>query len=1281
LSSLAENRKVNEALLPYVPRLVVDWLRTGPSDRYRRIHGTLAFVDISGFTKLAERLARKGKVGAEELSDTLNSTFTELLSVAYEYGAGVIKWGGDAVLLLFEGDEHELRAARGMAEMQRTIRRVGRIRTEGGNVVLRMSIGVNSGAFDFFLVGESHRELLIAGEAATATVALEAAADAGEIVVAPSTAAALPQRNLGTTKGPGFLLRGAPEATVWPASHVGEVGDLPIDHCIPVAIREHLLLTDREPEHRNIAVSFVEFRGTDGLILSRGGDEVAEALHACISNVQSAVERHSATFHETDISKDGGKILLLSGAPRSAGDDEERILRTVRSILDDETALPLRAGVNCGPVFSGDFGPPYRRTFSVKGDAVNLAARLMGKAETGEIVASDEVVRRSRTVFAIQQLEPFFVKGKSAAIRAHTVAGVRGRSGPVAEAPLVGRERELQELFEALASARDWQGRYVEIAAEPGMGKSRLVDELRAKADGTTVVSTACVEYESATPYYAVRSLLRMLLGLEGLDEAAAAERLTTLVAELAPRLLPWLPLLALPLHIDVPSTVEVESLKDEFRKSRLEEVVQELLGLGLLAPTIMLFEDIHWMDEASRELLGVLVDHLEDRPWLLVATTRPSPAGLERQHPWTRRLELAPLAEDDALQLLEDATAEAPLPPHQLELLRGRALGNPLYLRELVAAARRLGGVEELPESVGGVIGAQIDRLSPADRTALRRAAVLGVTFEERLLRTVVDDMSTVEFCNRLGEFLETSPGRIRFRHALVRDTAYEGLSYRRRRELHGAVADAIVGGSDGAGEAEAALLSLHYHEAQRYPEAWRYSLAAGRSAMAMYANSDSERFLERAVDSAHRLTDLPRREVAKAYELLGEVRLRLADYDRGGVSLREARRLLSDDPVESARLMLREGVIQWRRGRHGQAMRWIRRGMRLLEGVEGTEAQKHRAQLYVWHGVVRLRQGRAREAIEWCRRAIAEATAADARRPLAHGYYILDYALTSLGRYAEAVHAERALAIYEELGDLNEQATVLNQLGILAYYQGRWDDAIDYYRRAEDAWERAGDRWLGSFPTANRAELLSDQGRLEEAEPLLRGALRVAVAAGAPGRIADVKSHLGRVAARAGRFDEALEALEESRAIYESDSVLSEVLLMDARIAECLAFAGDAKGALARCDEALARAASLDDLFVLLPVLHRLRGWALLATGRLDEGVEALSLSMEAAGEKEVVYEVALTADALAQGQRLRGEDASELEALRDAIFSTLGVVDAGVLVLPQMDGAGLRRLTRVG
>ena len=127
--------------------------------------GSLAFVDISGFTALTERLSKKGKVGAEEMNDLLNECFTELLSVAYDQGAGVIKWGGDAVLLLFDGGEHEARACRAALDMQRTMRSVGKLRTSSGLVTLRMSVGIHSDAFDFFLVGDLHRELVITGPA------------------------------------------------------------------------------------------------------------------------------------------------------------------------------------------------------------------------------------------------------------------------------------------------------------------------------------------------------------------------------------------------------------------------------------------------------------------------------------------------------------------------------------------------------------------------------------------------------------------------------------------------------------------------------------------------------------------------------------------------------------------------------------------------------------------------------------------------------------------------------------------------------------------------------------------------------------------------------------------------------------------------------------------------------------------------------------------------------------------------------------------------------------
>jgi hypothetical protein len=217
--------------------------------------------------------------------------------------------------------------------------------------------------------------------------------------------------------------------------------------------------------------------------------------------VQHTADRYQVTFFETDVSGDGGKILLISGAPRSAGNDEERLLRAVRAIMDIPGRLPLRVGVNCGHVFAGDFGPPYRRTYSVKGDAVNLAARVMGKAAKGEILATQAIMRRSRATFDLEALEPFVVKGKAQPVQAYSVGSVTGiGSETVTSTLFLGRDRELATLVEALDSAREWHGGVVEIVAEPGMGKSRLVDELKARAEGVIVIGAVCEEYEASTP-------------------------------------------------------------------------------------------------------------------------------------------------------------------------------------------------------------------------------------------------------------------------------------------------------------------------------------------------------------------------------------------------------------------------------------------------------------------------------------------------------------------------------------------------------------------------------------------------------------------------------------------------------------------------------------------------------------------------------------------------------------------------------------------------------------
>src|SRR3954468_23682362 len=424
MASTSAARVADDSLLPYVPRLLGRWAPTSDDDRHMRVNGSVAFVDISGFTRLTERLARKGKVGAEEMSDILSATFAGLLAEAMDDGADLVKWGGDAVLLLFDSPDHAERAARAAHRMRAALRVIGRVPTTSGMVVLRMSVGVHSGDFDFFLVGdpEIHRELLISGPAASVTAVTEAAAEAGQIGLSRAPSSLRDPRLLGPPLLDGHLLKRAPvidPLPPWPDVRLIEPSAV-----LPPPIRTHLLSGTIEPEHRLITVAFVQFSGTDAMLEAEGPLALAAALDDVVRNVQHACADHDVTFFETDINRDGGKIMLTAGAPRSADHDEERMLRVARMVLDRAGRLPLRIGINRGHVFTGDFGPDFRRTVSVKGDAINLAARVMGKAAPGQVLATVEVVRRSQTLFRTTELPPFMVKGKSQPVRAAEIGAL-----------------------------------------------------------------------------------------------------------------------------------------------------------------------------------------------------------------------------------------------------------------------------------------------------------------------------------------------------------------------------------------------------------------------------------------------------------------------------------------------------------------------------------------------------------------------------------------------------------------------------------------------------------------------------------------------------------------------------------------------------------------------------------------------------------------------------------------------------------------------------------------
>ena len=228
------------------------------------VDGTLCFVDISGFTALSEKLAARGRVGAEELTEVLSRVFGEMLDLVANRGGVLLKFGGDALLLLFTGYDHATRAASAAVEMRTALRTSTQSPTTAGRVHLRMSVGIHSGPIHIFRVGSMHKELVIAGVGGTTTTAMEKAADPGEILVSRGTRDRLPADATGKAKGAGWLLRWRKAHCIAPGPVARDARDPEsLRAWVPVELREYLGAGDTEPEHRIASVGFVRFCGVD----------------------------------------------------------------------------------------------------------------------------------------------------------------------------------------------------------------------------------------------------------------------------------------------------------------------------------------------------------------------------------------------------------------------------------------------------------------------------------------------------------------------------------------------------------------------------------------------------------------------------------------------------------------------------------------------------------------------------------------------------------------------------------------------------------------------------------------------------------------------------------------------------------------------------------------------------------------------------------------------------------------------------------------------------------
>ena len=1253
-------------LAGYLSATHARWLADPSDSAWRELDASLVFADISGFTALSEKLAAFGRVGSELLTDNINSVFRALLGVCWSYGGDVLKFGGDALLILFPRTGHTERAASAAWDMQAAMRQFTRIQTDAGPVSLGMSVGLASGPVQLLLVGDLHRELVVVGPTATDVVRAESAASKGQVFVSPIAASRLPPRCT-TLEGEHPRLARSPRAEQ-SGPLLRRAGEDPRPG-LPEYLHDHEY---EDGEHRVISVAFVQARGIDELLASDGPEAVAHAVDWAVGAAQRACERHGVSFFATDVDNGAVKMILVSGAPTASSEDADLLLHAALEVVQEPCPLPLRAGINRGQAFVVEVGDEARHSYTVMGDTVNLSARVMGKSTPGELLATDLQLARTRTRHALQPLEPFPVKGKTGLINASLVrepisptklaAGQRA-----ARSSLVGRDRELEALQSMLDLAARGLGRSCMLIGDPGIGKTRLVEALLERAGGMTVLGIEAGLYAAASPYFALRAPVRALIGVApDASDGDIDARLKAVAEQHDPELGPWLPLLGPIVGTELEPTPETAQLAPEFLAARTIDIAGRLLG-ALLPPrrSLIVVEDGHWLDEASSELVGALLTRRHEWAWCV--TRRPGSGGLTiGEQPTVSVLEVGPLDSEAARDLIAEAIAvsRSPIDAEAVEQLLERADGNPLFLEELLAAVAAGESLDALPDTVEGLLTARIDVLSRSDRRFLRDLSVLGSRPEINIIEPFMQLSSAGVRASLRGcsEFVQPDGAeRVRFRHALVRQVAYSTLSQRRRRELHALAGELFERRAGASASAVAELLSLHYHEAHHHEKSWRWSRAAADHASRNGAPGDAAVLLRRALEDAGRLPEIPASETATVAEQLGECSQRAGHYQAARDAYRRARVLSRGDTMRLATLYQREGWLRQAEGTYKQAYSWYTRGERLLDTADPSpDRDRLRAALGLGAGLSRLRQTRYADAVPLLEQAASEAARLGDRRTMAHAYYLLDWALTDLGR-PEQRYRDEALPAFEELGDPIWIANCLNTLGICAFYEGRWNDALSFYERAVAEHAKAGSVIEVAQDRMNLSEVLVRQGHLDRGEQLAREALEVSRNLSHPLGIGVALGSVGVALTRRGQFQQAREAFAEARAALHSIGAKRAVFEVDAMEAERLLLAGEPEAA-AELARASLRRPEVSAAPGLVTQMCRVLGLSLAQRGAFDEAATELQRALETAREANARYEEALALSALGRLAVLRGAEGSDTvdwDAEAAPLLEQLGVV----------------------
>ncbi len=1127
-------------------------LPTGPTAR--RFPAAVLLADISGFTPLSELLSRAGPTGAEELTQLVNQYFALMIQLIEAYRGQVIKFSGDAIIALFPAEEIPLQlAVRRAGEcallMQAKMSAFTDLQTSQGRASLSMRAGIGAGeVLECSIGGVFGRwDYVVGGDPLVQVAIAEGQAQPGQVVLSPRAWQEGQQFFSGEVKLRGHgvvnlhrvlipLPALEPLAPDWAQldTEQRQVAESALKGYIPNSIRARLdQQADWLAELRRMTILFVGIGNLD-----YEADDASERLQDLLQAAQDLIHRFEGSLGKVNVDDKGTVLLILFGVPPfSHEDDATRAVAfalNLQSVARDQH-LRMAIGITEGQVFAGPVGAPGRREYTVIGDEVNMAARLMQYGRAGTIIVSERVKERAGPQFITETLGRISLKGKTTTLPAYLVKGERGAQDQfmtrylLHEDPLVGRKAELEQTRRVAARARAGSLQLLFVEGELGLGKTRLVSEMVREwvMEGGAGYGSKCISYGRQMPYQAWREILIALYGLTpNLAPEHQLARLAIGVADLEdPPNRPnyWemrLPLLADVLGLEIPQNDFTRHISGELRRNNTFALIEALLHReAKRRPLLIVLEDIHWADELSLSLVAHLAKTMTDASILLALSYRqPGPeANLQsladvKNLGYAYSIKLEPLSSQESLDLVKITLGDRSIPKDVQQILLNRGQGNPFFLQEISRAIldvsehlpdqlTNLFETLDLPDTVHDAIFMHIDRLPEPEKLTLKVASVIGVRFQRSLLSAVHPVNSTRPFLSAQLQDLENEK-LIRmevsapkweyvFRNMITQEIMYEGLLLAQRRQLHAAVGAVLQASAPDAIES----LAYHYSRSDNLEMALHYLKMAGQKASREYAN---------------------RAAIGYYSEILARLAARPADKKANGFISAE----YWDALLERVKLYNLTGQ------RDNEVEDLGTLGL-IAEALADDRRRALAAKQWAYHYETKVDYASALELTE---RFVQLAEQAGDERLVGEGYNQWGKLLYIFRDYDTAQrYLQQALRIAQIYHDKSGQADCLVNLGLVAHYQVDYEVARYFFQEAVTLWQEMGDQLGLGNGLRHLGQVHFDSGRYMDALQCYEQSLNLYRAIGDPNGEAQTKLNLGQLYRCLGKYDEARLLLQQ--------------------------------------------------------------------------------------------------------------------------------------------------------